>query len=151
MPEDSLSTNPFRVGDSVHFRHPTKHKAHGKVVSIACYRATRKGDFTCSKDNCSHPEKEHVWVEWPGKTGFSYHFEELVPSVMEIARKRFKGRIDKEIQSTTSPVKAIEVAESSNGEKQVDDVAKAIDDSDGLPQLYQINWPTISVGPRGIH
>ena len=151
MPEDtSLSINPFQVGDIVHFRHPTKHKAHGKVVAIACYRATKVGDYTCSRDGCTHPDKEHVWIEWPGKSGFSYHFEELVPSVMEIARKRFKDRIDKEIKATTSLGKAIETSEPSNGENQVNTVAKIVHQGNHIP-LYEINWPTISVGPRGIH
>lgn len=143
-----MSQNPFKVGDVVHFRHSSDSKAHGKVVAIACYRATSKDNYSCKKDSCTHPDKEHVWVEWPGNRGCSYHFEELDRSWLDIARKRFQKRLETVAQASALG-KAVETPEKSQLAKAIATLEES--EGDDSESILGVDWRVFSGMMSGIH
>lgn len=73
----------FNVGDTVSFS--LKERYNGKVKFLCCFKATpsgqknkKPGDISCEKESCICPNKNFVWVQWPGQTRlFSYFSDEL--------------------------------------------------------------------------
>ena len=90
--------NAFKVGQIVELIEYSPTYSKGQVCYMAC-RLALPSKKECSKKECKHDNKNYVWVIWPNKKMFVYHFSKLRMMLPD----ELKPKIGRELSGELGP------------------------------------------------
>lgn len=102
IPVPPAKINIFKIGQLVEQDLINNPLTKGKVAYIACRFALpkfRKEENACDKKTCQHKNKHYVWVMWPDRSTFAYHFGKL----RLLTEEDLKPKIGKELSGRIGP------------------------------------------------